>query len=540
MRTTFLIGIVSLVAMAPAFAEKPALIVQITVDQLRGDMPLKLQERFGEGGFRRFLDEGIAYTNAHFRHLSTYTASGHATLVTGTNPSGHGVIGNSWYDRASGKTIYALHDDDHVLTTGKRSAGTSPKNLLSSTIGDELVMATNGAAKVFAVAIKDRGAITQAGRKGKAFWFDSGEGTFLSSTFYYDELPQWAQQWNNDGHASVFAGKQWELLHDRDSYAAKNRAHNAFEKGDRVGAGNEFPHEFPDEASGRLYNALRLSPYGDWLTMEFAKTVVEAEALGEDEVPDILFLGLSVTDYIGHIFGPDSLEAEDNLLRLDAHLSEFFEFIDETVGEDRVLYVLSSDHGVCAVPEYLETQNFNGGRIDLGSVQETLAAAFAEFPDGENYLEGFSPPWIYLDEGVIEDAGVDVEDVEAAVVRAMVTVPGLAHAFTRGQLLRGDVPATMFGERVLNAFHPPRTGNVVVVQEQFWTGGSSSNAADHGSPYAYDTYVPMYFAGDFSGRRIHTPSGPENIAPTLAAILEVPPPSAASYGPLPAVLAALR
>jgi len=324
----------------------PRLILQITVDQLRGDLPARYYDRLGEGGLRYLLDTGSVYTNAHHRHANTETIVGHTTLATGADPAVHGMVGNVWLDRASGELTYNVEDARYpVLSKGAgveksteidytqktaRSDGRSPSRILVSTFSDELTLVQGGKSKVFGVSVKDRGAISMAGHTGKAFWFSKKSGEFITSTFYYDEYPEWVADWNAQKPASKYAGKSWQLLHDQSTYlfgAADDRPYET----ELPGYGRTFPHPFGELGDKYFTTLLTVSPAGDELTLDFAKALIQNESLGRDDKPDYLSISFSSTDYVGHMFGPSSLESEDNILQLDRTLAELFRFVDAEV-----------------------------------------------------------------------------------------------------------------------------------------------------------------------------------------------------------------
>lgn len=310
------------------WAEKPALVVYFVVDQLRGDIPLHYKDRFGEDGFRRFLDQGTIYTNAHYRHAITFTGCGHATLGTGGNPREHGIISNDWTDPATAKNVYCSEDQAHKLLgtqTGEHS-GTSPKNLQVPTLAEVLIDASGGQSRVFGVSGKDRGAILMAGAKGKAFWFSNETGGFVTSDYYYPEYPAWVAAFNTPPPADKYLGKTWELFRPENEYTHPDE--RPTEVANPI-IGGAFPHSFEGLDARKLYSIMSVTPYSDEMTISFAKAIVENEKLGQGAATDMLTVSLSATDIIGHQFGPESREHEDQILRLDAQLASFFAFLDE-------------------------------------------------------------------------------------------------------------------------------------------------------------------------------------------------------------------
>ena len=510
--------------------EAPRLVLQITVDQLRGDMLSRFRDRFGADGFRRLMEQGAWYTNAHYGTGNTFTASGHAVLVTGADTAEHGMVANSWFDRTLGRRINCMFDPEH---------GLSPRNLGSTTIGDELVAASGARSRVFAVAGKDRSAIIPAGRRGVAYWYDDATGRFGHSSWYGPSVRPWVQAWNDAHPATQYRGRVWTPLEAsrRDFTEAMTANEHARPT---PGVGLTFPHKLPDQADRTLFEALPELPVFDEHTLDFARELMRRENVGRGPAADYLSVSLAQLDYAGHGFGPNSLEYADSLLRLDATLAEFLAFVDETVGAGRTLIVLSADHGVDEIPEIRSAERFDAGRFypDKLRVQINglLAARFGVEAD---LVAGFVPPGLYLDRERIEALKLDFAAVESALAEEMRAVPGVAHAITRSDLLTGRVAQTELMRRMQRAFHPERSGDVVIVQKQFWYLYPDADCcgAMHGSPYSYDTHVPIIFAG--AGVRPATISRavePASIAPTIAVLLGIVSPSGGSAGVLQEVV----
>ncbi|MEN8133265.1 MAG: alkaline phosphatase family protein [Pseudomonadota bacterium] len=506
------------------------LVLQITVDQLRGDFPLRFRERFGEGGFRYLMDNGVVYVDAHFRHANTFTAVGHATLSTGGYSAQHGFPGNEWYDQSSGQRIYCVADYRYPIIgrSSEEYGGASPRRLTSSTIGDELVLATAGKSRVFSVSVKDRGAIIPGGHRGKAYWYDKKTGEFITSRYYYDDYPAWVKKWNAAKHADRYRDQSWRLLHDRATYVYGHLDGRSWEKSFKD-LGRTFPHPLDNSNPEDFYSGLRFTPMGDALTLDFVKTLVKQEGLGQGEQPDFLAVSFSATDYIGHVFGPNSLEYEDNILRLDTTLAGLFAFIDQTVGLERTLIVLSSDHGIDEIPEYKQSLGFDAGRHDVDSWLMHLDMALQRhYQSDKNFIVGLWNPSIYLNLETVQGLDLDIEAVEQTLRELILNTTGIAWAVTRTELLRGEIANTPIMHMLQRAFHPRRSGNVLIVQEPFWFlhPQASGYAAMHGSPYSYDTYVPIMFSGPGIGPRyVSRKVAPADIAPSIAAYLGIKPPS---------------
>lgn len=541
-RTILLAGATAMLSFSTATADEPIkLVLQVTIDQLRGDMPLRFRDRFGEGGLRFLMDKGTHYSNAHYGHSTTFTAVGHATLYTGGYAAQHGLAGNDWHDSETGNQVYCVEDDQSVIIGKEHTphTGTSPRNLTSTTIGDELVLATGGKSRAFAVSIKDRGAILPGGHLGKAFWYSSSSGKFVTSTYYSDAYPEWVMAWNDADHAGAYRDKEWTLLQDRSKYVYADMDDRPSEKSYK-NLGNTFPHKLANEKDADFYKGLRFAPMGDEVTLAFAKELVKQEKVGQGGALDFLSISFSATDYIGHAFGPNSLEAEDNLLRLDRTLADLFAFIDETVGLDKTLIVLSSDHGIDAVPEYTKTLHFDAGRHYPAKFVDTVNQALQKrFKTDKPLVVAFWNPSLYLDLDQVEALDLDVEEVERALAEEILKVPGIAMSMTRTDLLAGKVTHTPITEKIQLAFHPKRSGNVLIVQDQYWYlyPNADQFSAMHGSPYSYDTYVPILVAGPgVDSQRISRPVGPEDIASTIAAYIGIKPPSGSVGQPLSEVV----
>ncbi|MAB77910.1 MAG: hypothetical protein CMJ89_01035 [Planctomycetes bacterium] len=533
-------------------ARRPKLVVQITIDQLRADFLPRFKERFGTHGLRYLMEHGVDFRDARYAHATTFTAVGHATLFTGAHPEGHGIVGNYWLDRTTNTQVYCVDDALHA-----RSA----RNLLSSTIGDELVL-SSPKSKVFSASFKDRGAILPGGKRGKAFWYDRDTGSFRSSTAYYPEhLPSWVVAWNEAGRAVGLAGREWGLLRNPFSYAALERDDR---QGERPPPGFErtFPHALPSEKAD-LFRLLPFTPFGDELLLDFVLELIDQEKLGQRGVTDMLAISFSCSDYIGHAFGPNSLEAEDNLFRLDETLSQLLLTLQERVGLENCLIVLSSDHGVDSIPEERHllscdsklndeawvARSTNERETFLKHVDSGVACCEAgrHYPDdwitevnrklckrwnledGTRPLLGFWNPSVYLNENWFAEQTLERNLIEKIVAAELRRIPGIAFVLEKHRLQQGATPRSEWVAMVERSFHDSRSGDWILVQEPFWFLNPVPNkyAAMHGSPYSYDTQVPVLIAGaGIAPAVVHRRIGPEDIAPTIAVILGIQLPSA--------------
>lgn len=548
------------VAAAGLTAVPPRLVVQIVVDQLRSNIPLMYEHRFGEGGYRVLLD-GTWYTHARHPHATTETVVGHTTLATGTYPARHGMIANSWYDRAHDRTQDSV-DDPATTLIGTDKPGSSPRMILTTTTSDELRLMTSMRSKVFAVAGKDRAAIPLAGHAGKAYWFTTSTGEFVSSTYYNSTYPTWVTRWNADkaAHVDRYLGKTWALSEPQDRYVYQFN-NNIYPKGslpeaameflvNPAGFGRTFPHTYGREPGTNYYTTLIISPAGDELVIDFATQLLEEEHLGERPDTDYLAIGLSSTDIIGHWFGPMSMESEDNQLRLDRSLARLFAAIDRKVGLQNTLLVLAGDHGMSpAYPETLAELGIVTGTVSADEVKQTaVAAVSAKYPRCAECIRAFHFPNLYLDYPKIAAAGVSRDDVTAVAMAAVSAMPAILLTVPAPDLRvaspTGD-PELMTAIR--RSWHPTNSGDVYVVQRPGWqindtpASGEAPSGVDsllqHGSPWAYDTYVPIAFAGaGVAKQMIHRGVLTVDVAATLAAWLHTALPSGAVGEPLWEVL----
>jgi len=566
MKSHRLFGAIYLVAaglllpgMTSAAPEKPPrLILQITVDALRGDLPRRYAHMLGDGGFRYLMDQGIDYSNAHYQHANTETIVGHVSLATGTVPAAHGMVGNVWFDRELGRLTYNIEDARyHLLTAGadvdqkteidptQRAAkvgGRSPAAILSSTFSDELAVHYGGKSKIFGVSVKDRGAVSLAGHAGKAFWFSKSSGEFVTSTYYYEQYPDWVKAWNARKLPLAYAGKSWELTHAPSAYLFQDADDREYET-DFPGFGRTFPHPYGEAGDKYLTTRLTLSPAGDELTLDFAKALLDNEQLGQDEVPDYLAISFSSTDYVGHVFGASSLEAEDNIARLDRTLADLFAYIDKKVGLENTLIVLSADHGQPEIPGHLHELGIeNAHYFDTEALDKApaIAALKKKFGIGGEIIQAYFQPYVYLNRELIREKQLDQAALELAIADELMKFDGVAAAVSSTALRTAGLPDTLLMRSILRNFNPRRSGDIYLVFEPnvfINDFDGLTVASTHGSPWRYDTFVPVIFAGaGLKPQAVSRPVTPYDIAPTLAAYLGVKPPSAAIGMPLSEVM----
>jgi predicted AlkP superfamily pyrophosphatase or phosphodiesterase len=561
MTTAFLVLGYCSAGLTDALADErnpPRLVLQITVDALRGDTLARYSEVLGSGGFRYLMDEGVSFGNANYLHANTETIVGHASLATGSVPAARGMVGNVWFDREQGHLVYNIEDARYrLLTAGgdvdrsteidptqkaAKVEGRSPATIMTSTFSDELAAHYDGKSKIFAASVKDRGAVSMAGHAGKAFWFSKSTGEFVTSNYYYDRYPSWVNDWNARKLAKSYAGQAWELSYEPSRYLFGDADDRDYET-DFPGFGRVFPHAYGAADDKYLTTRLTLGPAGDALTLDFAKTLLDQEKLGEDEVPDYLAISFSSNDYVGHLFGASSLESEDNIAKLDRTLADLFAYVEKKIGLANTLIVLSADHGQPEIPGYLADLGIAGAHFfDADSLDKTPAieALKNQFGLGEELIQAFSQPYIYLNKEVIRSKGLDQGAVELAVAEELLKFDGVAAAVSSTALRTNSLPDTLLMRSILRNFHAKRSGDIYLVFEpnvfiNDFDGLRVSSV--HGSPWRYDTFVPVIFAGaGIKAAAVSRPVTPYDIAPTLAGFLGVKPPSGAIGNPLPEVL----
>ena len=523
------------------------LVLQITVDGLRADLIDRYKHRFVDGGFNHLLKNGAVYTNAHYQHANTETIVGHTTLATGTFPSEHGMVGNVWYDHESGEIAYNIEDPQAPILPSRenlvegvqvdpsqkisRTKGRSPRAILSTTLGDEIYKNSAGKAKVFGVSGKDRSAVAMAGHMGKAFWFSTDNGDFVTSTYYYKAYPSWVTTWNKQRKAQNLGGTSWTLLHELNTYKMGDRDNRPYEI-DLKGYGRVFPHQFGKSNDPLLPTRVLVSPRGDELTRDFLETLINNEAIGKDDITEYLSVSFSGVDAVNHFFGPSSVENEDVVLQLDQTLKGLFEFIDTNIGLDHTLIVLSADHGMAEMPEYMTELGYDVGRIYDEELLEIVNTLGKNIYGIDGIAKSFFRPSLYLDHKKIETAGLNLTEVAQNIASQLSKTEGIALAVAKSGL--NNLEQNTIYQQIKNNYHPLRSGDIYVAQAPYWfLFEKGPIGVMHGSPWAYDTHVPIIFAGPGIKNSTHNRAvHPVDVAPSVANYLKIGPPSASIGTPL--------
>ncbi|MGA1978772.1 MAG: alkaline phosphatase family protein [Bacteroidales bacterium] len=518
--------------------EKPRLVIGIVVEELRYDQVEKFRNRFAEDGIRRLLNEGTYFQNASYQYILTQSDPGYATIATGAEPYLHGITSDNWYLPLKNELMDCSKDVSVNPVGGSYESGLhSPVNLLVSTFPDELKMATGRKAKVFSVGLKDAPVIFSAGHAANgAYWFDNTSGTWMSSTYYLDSLPAWVKDFNAMKYPASFLSNQWTLSRPLRDYSDCMPDSNKFEAG--FNGICWFPYDLKRlSAKGKGgadvdYSLLRETPFGNTLTTNFAIRLIEKEKLGKGDATDFLSICYSATDYIGHRFGPSSMEMADAIFRLDSDIEHLLKYITDSIGKKNVLIYFTSAHGISEIPGVLQSNRIPAGyfmkNFSLQLLRTYLNAVYGE----GDWVKGFLDGQIYLNRTLLEDSKIPLEEMQKKVARFMVQFSGVASAYTYSSFEAGN-----FGNgemnRIFNDFNPQRSGDVIVTLNSGWIEKEDDYVAVSNSPYEYDSHVPLIWYGWSVNRAMVTRKvNLTDIAATLSALCKVPYPNACSGEPM--------
>jgi predicted AlkP superfamily pyrophosphatase or phosphodiesterase len=516
--------------------EKPKLIIGIVVDQMRFDYLTRFYDKYDQNGFKRLMNEGTICRYAYLNYIFTQTGPGHATIFTGTTPSNHGIVSNEWYIPLKKQKIYCV-DDSKQSTVGSNSNNgkVSPQYLMTSTFGDQLRLHTLQKSKVISISLKDRAAILPGGKNPTAaYWYDDATGNMITSSYYMKSLPTWVEEFNNKKLYDLYLSRLWSPLLPINEYTESLRDSNKYE----LGFGKNqivFPYDLSfiskKDKNDKDYGVLKSTPFGNTLLHDFAIAAIINEQLGKDNITDFLTISFSATDYIGHRFGPRSVELEDTYLRLDKEIAHLIDFIESEIGKENVLIFLTADHGVADNPVYLNDLNMNGGQFKqyyaLSLLKTYLNATYGE----AEWVLGYSDQQIFLNRNLIEDAKLSLKEVQEKVASFMIQFNGVANAVTAYSLQTQNFTDGLL-KAMQNSYNPKRSGDVLIALEPGWIE-ESSYFYDHNSAYSYDTHVPLFWYGWKIPRlTINRKVNIIDIVPTLSTLMQIEVPMGATGVPI--------
>ncbi|MCK0191227.1 alkaline phosphatase PafA [Arenibacter sp. F20364] len=522
----------------PNIAATPKLVVGIVVDQMRYDYLTRFWDQYGDGGFKRLVNEGFNCKNNHFNYAPTVTGAGHASVYTGTTPSVHGIIGNDWYDKYADESVYCAGDPNaNSVGTSSDAGKMSPHRIQTTTITDQVRLHTQMRGKVIAVAIKDRGAVLPGGHTANAaYWFDGGaEGNWISSSYYMDELPAWVIDFNTQKSVAKYK-KPWTTLKDINSYIESGVDDNNYEGLFDGQSAPTFPHDLVSlwDKNGK-YSILKSTPYGNSLTADFALEAVDKESLGTDRFTDFLAISFSSTDYVGHKWGVNSKEIEDTYLRLDQDLKRLFDSLDKKVGTGEYTVFLTADHAAINVPAFLRDQKLPGGVVESKKMDDRLTEYLKYTYGTTDIVKKTSNNQLFLDYKVIKSLDLDMDDVEEELALELIQYDGIYKVFTANQMWQNQYTSGI-PYIVQNGFNQKRSGDVLFVFDP-GSGKYGDTGSTHGSPWNYDTHAPLLFYGKGikKGSTVSRTEIPD-IAPTIAALMGMNAPSGTTGEPIEAVI----
>ena len=505
---------------------KPKLVVGLVIDQMRWDYLYRFNELYGAGGFRRLLAEGFSCENTMIPYVPTYTAVGHSCVYTGSVPAINGIVGNNWFDKTTNKVVYCTDDSTATTLGSNTNAGKmSPDNLWVTTITDELRLSNNFKSKVFGIALKDRGAILPAGHSANAaYWYDGGVGKWISSSYYMKNLPTWVDQFNAKDLASVYMSKDWSTLLPFDKYDLSTSDNKPYENKINGETGVIFPHQLSAIGAGIKFESFKTTPFANTYTFDFAKTVIENEALGKNTVTDFLAVSISSTDYIGHSFGPNSIEIEDTYLRLDRDIADFLTYLDNQLGKGNYLFFLTADHGVAHIPGFLQEHNIPSGTVSETAIANELNQVVESNFGIKKVIQAVMNYQVYLNTDSIEKQGKNVEAIKKLLIKTLTQKPFIVTAFATADIELTALPQPQ-KEMMKNGYNAKRSGDIqFTFKPGYFDGGTKGTT--HGLWNPYDAHIPLLWFGwkvksGKSNREVYM----SDISPTLAALLQIQMPS---------------
>lgn len=522
--------------------DRPKLVVGIMVDQMRWDYLYRYYDRYGEGGFKRMLNNGFSCENTYINYIPTVTAIGHSSVYTGTTPAIHGIAGNDFIIQATGKSMYCTEDETVTplgTAVGNAAGKMSPRNLLASTITDELKLASNFRSKVIGIAIKDRGAILPAGHfADAAYWFDNS-GDWISSSYYMTDLPKWVKDFNKQKLAEKYLKQDWNTLYPIETYKQSIEDNNPYEGKFKGTQSPTFPVKTSQLLKENGMGLVATTPYGNTLTLDLAKAAISNEELGNNPggFTDFLAISISSPDKIGHQFAVNSIEVEDNYLRLDKDLEDFFSYLDKTVGQGQYTVFLTADHGAAHNPQYFMDQQGNGGYFNSKTAQQGLNEQLKAKFNTDKLVISLSNYQVHLNNTLINERNLDRQAICDEAVKYLRNLEGVAFVAEMDKVSEAAIPSRI-KERIINGYNYKRSGAIqIVLEPQWYSGSAKSTGTTHGNWNPYDSHIPLVWMGwGIKHGATNRITEMTDIAATVAGLLHIQEPNGSIGSPIVEVL----
>lgn len=501
-------------------SKKPKLVVGIVVDQMRYDYLYRYLDKYSDKGFKKLINEGFNCKNTQYHYAVTFTGPGHAHIFNGSVPALSGIIGNNWFDRNKNQSIYVSSDPD-VVTVGEggvKSGQMSPRNMLVTSIGDQLRLSNQFKSKVIGIALKDRGAIFPAGHTGMAYWFDTATGNWITSSYYLQNLPKWVQEFNDRHLPDAYLKNKWETMLSVNQYVESEEDDQPYENAVLVKNKVTFPYELSD------YSKIMSAPAGNTLTKDFALSAIRNEELGQHAFTDFLSISFSATDYVGHASGTHSVEIEDTYLRLDKDIGEIISVLEQSLGKENILIFLTADHGVADIPAFSKKNKINAGVYWGGESISLTEKVIKHHFNASKWIKTMENQQIYFDLDSVSKYPEALDKIFRGLKDSLNTREGVYTTINLKDFSGNTLPAN-FAEMIRNSYHPGRSGDVMILLEPGWLEGYTKGTT-HGTMYAYDTHVPLLWYGyNIKKKNLYRKILIADIAPTLAQILDILEPS---------------
>ncbi|MDE1190542.1 MAG: alkaline phosphatase family protein [Arachidicoccus sp.] len=517
---------------------RPKLVIGIVIDQMRWDYLYRYYDKYGNTGFKRLLKHGFSCSNTLINHLPSQTAVGHSTIFSGSIPSIDGIAGNDWIDQKTRQRIYCT-DDSTVVSVGAASIDgkMSPRNLWVTTVTDELRLATNFQSKVIGVSLKDRASILPAGHTANgAFWFDDESAGFITSSYYMQKLPKWVNDFNKEKNVDKFLKDGWNTLYPIKDYTESTGDNESWE-GMLKGAQKPTFSFNLKTAYAADKSSFRNTPFGNTLTLQFAKAAIEGEELGQRDATDFLTINCASTDYVGHMTGTNSIEIEDTYLRFDKDLGDFLSYLDSKVGTDNYLLFISADHGASQSEGFLQVNNIPSGLFDENSEFERykINNALKQKFNTDSLAIGIDDDEVSFDERRIDSLKLDKQQIKQTAINFLEGQDGILYAVDEEHAATAPIPQRI-RDMIINGYCKQRSGEVKIIFQANWLPDEYKTGTTHSAWNPYDTHIPLLFYG------WKIPHGESNetvymtdIAPTVAALLHIQMPSGCIGKPIVAI-----